>query len=283
MKIIVCLFALTASLLFVSVSRADIVIGFEELSLAPNSFYNGDSGVGTNTNGWSSGGVDFGNSFNSSFGGFWNGFSYSNVVDTTTSGFTNQYAAFSPASPGAGAGGSNNFAVAYSGSHSFFNLPSNTLLSSVSLANTTYAALSMQNGDYYAKMFGGVTGNDADFFRVTLNGFEGLNGTGNSVGSVMVDLADFTFANNSQDYILSNWLDVDLTSIASSRSVTLTFASSDVGAFGINTPTYVALDNLTITAVPEPSSLALLGIVGTGAAWWRRRKQNQIPSSLTRG
>lgn len=283
MRIFFLAATLVASLFLTFESRADIVIGFEELSLAPNSFYNGNSGIGTNTNGWSSGGVFFGNSYNSSFGGFWNGFSYSNVINTTTPGFMNQYASFAPAGPGAGAGGSQNYAVAYSGSHAFFNLPSNTLLSSVSLANTTYAALSMQTGDSFAKKFGGATGNDPDFFRVSLNGFDGLNGTGNAIGSVTVNLADFTFANNSQDFILSNWLTVDLTSIASSRSVALSFASSDVGAFGINTPTYVALDNLTITAVPEPSSLAMLGIAGTGVALWRRRRSAANSRGIPQG
>lgn len=268
------IFALLAFVSLIQTASAGIVIDFEELSLSANSFYNGNSGVGTNTNGWSSGGVHFGNSYDSSFGGFWNGFSYSNVINTTTPGFTNQYAAFSPGSPGAGAGGSNNYAVAYSGSHAFFNLPTNTLLSSVAVNNTTYAALSMQNGDSFAKKFGGVSGNDPDFFRVSFNGFDGLNGVGNAIGSVTVNLADFTFANNSQDYILSNWLTVNLSPIANARSVSLSWASSDVGAFGINTPTYVALDNLTLSAVPESSSLALLGIAGMGAAWWRRRKPN---------
>lgn len=271
MRILVLSAALLTSFLPAFQSRAAVVVGFEELSLAPNSFYNGDSGIGSNANGWSSGGVYFGNSYNSDFGGYWNGFSFSNVVNSTTQGFSNQYAAYAPASPGAGSGGSQNYAVAYAGSHTFFNLPTNTLLSSVSLANATYPALSMQNGDSFTKKFGGGTGNDPDFFRVSLNGFDDLNGTGNSVGSVTVDLADFTFADNSLDYILSNWLTVDLSSISTSRSVALTFASSDVGAFGINTPAYVAFDNLSLTAVPEPSGFTLLGMVGAGAVWWRRR------------
>jgi hypothetical protein len=276
MRIIAIPFAFVLSVLAALPARAEIIIDFEDLFLLPNSFYNGDSGIGTNTNGWSSGGVFFGNSYNSSFGGFWNGFSYSNVINTTTPGFTNQYAAYAPASPGAGAGGSNIYAVAYSGSHAFFNLPANTLLSSVSVTNTTYAALSMLNGDSFAKKFGGPSGNDPDFFRVTFNGFDDLNGTGTLIGSVTVNLADYTFANNSQDYLLSDWLNVDLTSLGNSRSVRLSFESSDVGAFGINTPTYVALDNLRLAAVPEPSSLAMLIIAGVGAGWWRRRNRKSI-------
>lgn len=40
---------------------------------------------------------------------------------------------------------------------------------------------------------------------------------------------------------------------------------------------------MNVTAVPEPSSLMLLGIVATGASWWRKRKRTQIRSDLTRG
>ena len=152
------------------------------------------------------------------------------------------------------------YAIA-SGSNAYFNLPTNTRIISVDLTNATYAALSMQNGDSFAKKFGGATGNDPDLFSVTLRGFDNVGGTGNAIGAVNVNLSDFRFTNNSQDYILNNWLNVDLASIADARSVSLSFFSTDTGAFGINTPTYLALDNLRISAVPEPSSIALAGMV----------------------
>ncbi len=70
-----------------------------------------------------------------------------------------------------------------------------------------------------------------------------------------------------------------MTPLAGSESLGFGFASSDVGQFGINTPLYFAMDNLTLstsTAIPEPSSallaLTALGITGLAAAHrrWRR-------------
>lgn len=238
------------------------VVTFEDLSLAPNSFYNG--GPTTNATGWTSGGATFGNSYDSSFGGFWNGFSHSNVNDTTTAGFTNQYAAYS----GTGVGGSGIYAVAYSGSQDFINLPSGTSAQSVYLTNTTYAALTMLNGDMFTGKFGGMTGDDPDFFDVTITGFAGLGATGGSTGSVTFRLADYTFTDNSLDFIRDTWTLVDLTPVGSAVSLGFSWASSDVGPFGINTPTYVALDNLAV--IPEPSSL-LCTMAGLGFLLRRKR------------
>lgn len=254
------------------------VITFEELTTftgtspaGGGSFYNGNNGTNTsNTSGWTSGGVFFNNTYSRDFGGFWSGWSYSNVVNTASVGFTNQYASIA-------GGGSNglggviagqNYAIA-SGSGAYFNLPTNMRLLSVDLTNATYAALSMQNGDSFAKKFGGPSGNDPDLFGVTLRGFDNVSGTGNSIGLVNVNLSDFRFTNNSQDFILNRWINVDLTNIANARSVSLNFFSTDSGVFGINTPTYLALDNLQFTAVPESTSLTLLCALVT-AAWLPR-------------
>jgi hypothetical protein len=269
--------------LFQSV-HAEIVVDFESFALSGVGYFNGPTSNAVATPGPFGGtdrvgtfavnDVEFSNSNNDLFGS-WDGFSVSNHTDTTTPGFGNQYSSRA----GSGASSSSKYAVAYNSG--YFNLSSDTRLSSVAVTNTTYAALSMQNGDMFAKKFGGLSGNDGDFFRVTFNGFDGLSGVGNSVGAVAVDLADFTFTDNTEDYILSNWLTVDLSSIASARSVVLDFSSSDSSGGFINTPTYVALDNLTLTAVPEPGSLALLGIVGSGAAMCRKRKKIRVKDRST--
>jgi hypothetical protein len=257
------------------------VITFEELPLGPTGFYNGDSGIGTNSNGWNSGGVFFNNTFDASFGGFWIGWSYSNVVNSTTPGFTNQYAAW----PGGGSDSrtvapGQKYAIGFE--NAFFNLPTGSSLQSVDLTNTTYAALSMRDGDAFAKKFGGTSGNDPDFLRVTLTGYDDLGAMGNAIGAVTVSLSDFTAPNQADDFILSSWLNVDLTSISAARSVALSFASSDQGPFGSNTPSYVALDNLAfdIAAVPEPSTWLCLIVGLPGIAYATRKMRRKHPPTM---
>jgi hypothetical protein len=53
---------------------------------------------------------------------------------------------------------------------------------------------------------------------------------------------------------------LDLTALGAPASIALSWESTDVGSFGINTPTYVAIDNLVLT--PEPGSAALLAVAG---------------------
>jgi hypothetical protein len=264
-------------------AKAD-VITFEELPLGASGFYNGNTGASNNL-GWTSQGVFFNNNYSSDFGGFWDGWSYSNVANSTTAGFTNQYAAW----PGGGSQGNGTaipgqkYAVGY-GSGAYFNIPAGSAVTSLDLANTTYAALSMRNGDGFSKRFGGASGNDPDFFRITLTGYSNTHKGGNPIGSVVVNLADFSFQDNSQDYILSAWHTVSLQSLASSRSIGISFDSSDVGQFGINTPTYVALDNLHLVSAPEPGTLLMLGPLAiASAALMRIRKLTSKKRPSTSG
>jgi hypothetical protein len=195
----------------------------------------------------------------------WSGFSISNRTDTTTPGFGNQYSAIT----GGGFGGSTNYAVGYYATYEItthVNLDAVTDLTGLGayFTNTTYAALSMRDGDPFAKKFGGPTGNDPDWFKLTIEGFAGLTST----GTVEFYLADFRAADNSLDYIVNNWRYVDFTPLGSPERLEMSLSSSDNGMFGMNTPSYFAMDHFL--AVPEPSSFCIL-ITGLGLLLRRKR------------
>lgn len=258
-------------------------IDFEDLALAPESFWNGEpksgGAFGSFPGPFFSRGAAFENTFTrEDFGGFtfetWSGWSYSNRTDVTTPGFMNQYSAYHLPG-GGGAGGSANFGVAYAfdPDTAVITLPAGTRPVDVHLTNTTYAALSMRDGDSFAKKFGGPTGNDPDFFRVIITGRDESHAV---TGQVAFLLADYRL-DAAEDYIISEWTRVDLTPLGAARFLSLTFESSDVGPFGINTPTYVALDNLRVQAVPEPGTWALAAVgLGSGFAIYRRKRRRKL-------
>lgn len=250
-------------------------VDFEDLTLSPNSYWNGSPNNGANT--FTSNGFTFHNSFDNSWGfDVWSGFAYSNMTDTTTPGYTNQYSAIT----GAGAGGSANYAVSFVDAWANpprIDVPAGLSLLSADITNTTYAYLSMRDGDSFAKKFGGTSGDDPDWFKLTILGKD-LDE--NLIAPVEFYLADFRFADNTLDYIVNTWTTVDLSPIASARILEFALDSSDVGQFGMNTPAYFALDNIVFQSagqggpvVPEPSSAVLLlsGLLG-GGYLYRRRK-----------
>lgn len=230
---------ITADQDFIEESSGTQVIGFEDIgaTLDSESFNNGADQRG----GFSSGSAFFSTAFNPTFGS-WSGWAASNVTDTTTAGFGNQFAAFA----GSGADESDTFAVAggFGASPPTIAVPAsldNASFDSISITNTTYAALSMLQGDRFAKQFGGETGDDPDFFLLTIEGF---SDEGDSVGTTEFYLADYRFEDNTQDYVIDEWTTVDLTSLSDAGRLEFRLSSSDVGDFGMNTPAYFAIDQL---------------------------------------
>ena len=216
---------------------------FEDLGLGSEDFENGANLPG----GFASGGIFYENSYFPSFDGFV-GFAASTTTDNTTPGFFNQFSNIA----GGGAGGSSGFGIFFPAGK--IVLPSVQTVLGAQFTNTTFAALSMRDGDAFAKQFGGVTGDDADFFRLIV---EGLDASGASTGTVELMLADYTFANNALDFILTDWVHLDLTGLGAVKELSFEFESSDIGAFGINTPMYFAIDDLV--TIPEPGTTLLLG------------------------
>jgi Domain of unknown function (DUF4465) len=233
----------------------------------PQFFYDGSSVAAGQETDFATHGATFRNDFTDFGGGCcWQGWAYSQTTDTTTPGFANQYSTF----PGTGAQGSATYGVAFTGGTVGAQGPVTriTLDGPVPIAgawftNTTYAALSMRDGDGFAKQFGGASGSDPDFLTLTITGLDAL---GIPTGSAEFALADYRFADDTLDYIVDEWTWVDLSGLGPVSALEFELASSDE-AFGfLNTPSYFAMDGLRV--VPEPSTALL---VAAGLALLARR------------
>lgn len=239
MKTILTAFLFAACIFGLS---AQDIISFEDISVPPDSFLNGSDGSG----GFQSGPLFLPNDYNTNFQS-WTGWAISSSTDTLTPGFTNQYSAIT----GSGFGGSSNYAVSYifSGGENRIRLDSSSAdrpINGFYLTNSTYAYLAMRDGDAFSKKFGGASGDDPDYLSVAIRKYQG---GALSTDSIEVFLADFRFADNSQDYILDEWTWVDLSALGPADSLSFRMHSSDVGQFGINTPTYFCLDHVEVSAV----------------------------------
>ena len=213
-------------------------------------------------------------------GGTYEGFVVSSSTTTNQAGYLYfgseaEISAQSNGGAGGGVGGSTNFAVVYNGG-SFITLPEGYKPGSVYLTNTATAYEAILNGLFQATAF--VAG---DWFRVTFTGYS-LEAGGGSQTGIPVDfyLADYR---EGQSLIVGSWTPVDLTPLGEARSIVMSFSSTDNDPeidppFNMNTPAYVAMDDMTLIPVPEPASLALAlaGLVMLGQRLRRHRCRGTI-------
>ena len=215
---------------------AQTTTDFESFTIEQDSFLNGSDGNG----GFSDGTIFLPNDYNPMWDS-WSGWAISNMTDVTTPGFMNQFSAIT----GGGYENSSNYATSFVSGETILNLQNDALgeiVNGLYLTNATYPYLSMQDGDQFAKKFGGATGDDPDYFLLTIKGYSGGQLTADSVDFY---LADFRFTNNSEDYLVDDWTYVDLVSLGAVDSLSFTMSSSDNGTFGMNTPAYFCMDNIT--------------------------------------
>lgn len=101
------------------------------------------------------------------------------------------------------------------------------------ITNSNYAYWAMKNGTAFSAPFG----ND-DWCKVTITGIDDQNRT---TGKIDVFLAE-------NGHILNTWQLVDLTRLGTCTAVYFQMFSSDTGQFGMNTPAYFCLDELTVVS-----------------------------------
>lgn len=229
---------------------AQTTAGFEDLAVPVDSFFNGSDAAG----GFASGAIFLPNDYNPAFDS-WTGWAVSTVTDTTTRGPANQYSAIT----GSGYAGSSTYAVSFGSAFSPTTIEltgdaRSGVVSELYITNNTYTYYSMLEGDMFSKRFGGETGDDPDFLRLTFKKY--LDG---ALGADSLDfyLADYRFTDNSQDYIIDEWTRLDLSVLGNADSIQVTMSGTDVGQFGLNTPSYFCIDAVTTldgtVAVAEPT------------------------------
>ena len=115
--------------------------------------------------------------------------------------------------------------------------------------NTTYAFLAMRDGDdgVTPSFVKGPFGED-DVFNLKI---AGVDSNGTVAGTVTFSLA-------SGSDVVDAWTFVDLSSLGAVDALVFSLEGSDTGPFGLNTPSYFALDDLSVTPVPLPGTLMLL-------------------------
>ncbi len=234
-------------LLFVSFSLTSSAQVFANFEMPQDTFYNGIDQSGGFDFSIPVGGAEsidfsFSNVYSLDFGGYWqSGWAMSTIDDTNTSGPGNLYASKAPITDlvfEKYAVGQQNSGIKLSG------YPSN--FSELVITNTTYAHNSMRDGDMFAKPFGGMDGNDPDFFLLTIFGYEG--GQKIESDSVNFYLADYRFTDNSQDYIVDSWETISLDSPAffEADSISFHLTSSDTTAGFFNTPLFFCLGEVNV-------------------------------------
>lgn len=247
------------------------MVDFEDIELEPETdlrVVNDEDGNVLTRGFIDSGGVQFVNETQP--WGWSLGFLVSNRTDTQTPGFDPSVGDFgavvndSSSFAGGGANGSANYGVSFGYLDALdplnisqlellphLVLPSDQQIVAADFTNTTWAGLSMSHGDGFAKAFGGESGSDPDFLRLSVYGSKA--GTPLS-DQVEMYLADFRSENADEDFILREWQRLDLTPLAEADRLYFNLDSSDVGDFGMNTPSFFAIDNIELQGIE-----ALLG------------------------
>lgn len=222
------------------IEGAHIVSDMDELILDPESNWNGSDKSGA----FSSEAVRFHNSYDSIWRS-WSAWAYSNVTDNTSPGWMNQYSAYT----GKGFDGSSNYAVGYATSPAVLDFTEDKAhaVEGFFVTNSTFAGLSMRDGDDFAKKFGGEEGTDPDFFKLDIWGGR----DGNDADTLSFYLADFRSENSFEDYIVNTWQWVDISSLGKVDSLQFALSSSDTDLY-MNTPGYFCLDQLYVIPDAAP-------------------------------
>lgn len=238
-------------------AQAQYVASFEQVSLNADSHLDGSAGDTL----VSDQGFHFPIIWDDNWSYWAGGWAISNKTDSSRRGTDGLFQAV----PEAGHQ-SANYLIGQQGSEVYID--GNTALAGVYITNTSYAYHSINEGDQFSKKFGGVSGNDPDYFLLHIIAKE--NGVWKA-DTVHFYLADFRSSDPTKDSAVSSWTWIDLSKFGTADTLRFLLSSSDTGEFGMNTPGFFALDAISrnwntsakavnaarLSAYPNPASEVL--------------------------
>lgn len=222
-------------------------VDFEELTLQPESHWNGSDGSGMFT----SAGWNFINVYDDAYES-WLGWSYTNETDNTTYNWQNMYSS----AAGVGFMNSENYATAYVMSDWMNNnepIPCVIQRSDnqpVALFGTwiclnANASLYMADNDFYSS--------NNHYLKLIVNAH--MSEMLPAMTTQEYILADYRFENNLYDFKYDFWRFIDLSSLGNAYKLEFLLVSDDMGSFGINTPSYFCIDDFNseyfMSNIPE--------------------------------
>ena len=216
---------------------------FDDVTLGSNGYWTGEEGE----NEMFSGGWIFTNYYSQAYS-FWGGFTASNHTDLTQTGMDAQYTAITAG----GYNGSTQYGVAYTFGAQTDVYASDGQAHTVTgcyVTNNLWAYQSVVNGDASSTPFGGTSGNDPDWFKLTATG---KNAAGQTIGTLDFYLADYRFDNNDEDYVIDTWEWFDLSPLGAVHTISFSLSSTKGNAYGMLTPAYFCIDDFNGTAPGQP-------------------------------
>ncbi|KAA6339366.1 hypothetical protein EZS27_012696 [termite gut metagenome] len=177
--------------------------------------------------------------YNPEGGSFGGGFTYTNSTNNSTPGYSNIGVCT------AGGHSGNTYLTAYIDNifapSQITNLQSDKYkFTGAWITNSTYAYLAIKDGNDgglgAARQF-----KAEDSFVLTAIGYDSHN---NLIGKVSFYLADFR---SGKKNLIDKWVWVDFTPVASAEYIKFEMFSTDTGDFGMNTPSYFCMDDITLT------------------------------------
>lgn len=239
-----------SSLVTVNVTGQRYIADFEDLYLDPESHWAGEddhSGDMTIYADAYSGTYSFPNSYTPAWAS-WTGMAYANETSTDFL-YANYYTEQFRCAAGHGVNLSSNYGVAYLAVgnytgivHASIKVTNQALGDSIPglyINNTAWVKDAIVNGDHFSTApdyF--VQGDSAAIW------FYGMNTQGDTLYTHHILIADYRSAVEAEHYVLDTWQWVDLSSFGTVNKVNLEMTSTKGSEWGINTPSYVCLDNI---------------------------------------